>query len=90
MMSSTSLPQTIVDVRSPEEFKRYHIPGAMNIPVEQIKERFSDFRTMNGPILVYCKSGMRSRVAKILLKQGDIEDVIDGGGINDVINILDL
>ncbi|RYG05795.1 MAG: hypothetical protein EOO02_02680 [Chitinophagaceae bacterium] len=80
-MSPTSLPQTIIDVRSSEEFNGYHIPGAMNIPVEQIKERFNDFKAMNSPILVYCKSGMRSRVAKILLKQGKIEDVIDGGGI---------
>ncbi|RYG50636.1 MAG: rhodanese-like domain-containing protein [Chitinophagaceae bacterium] len=89
-MQLTSIPQTIIDVRSPEEFHGYHIPGALNIPVDQITEKIEDLKTMEGPVLVYCRSGVRSRMATILLNKGDIKDVIDGGGINDVIKNLNL
>lgn len=89
-MNSTLTPPTIIDVRSPEEFNGYHIPGSLNIPVDQIAERINELKTMPGPLMVYCRSGVRSRMAKILLNKGKIGDVIDGGGINDVIRNYNL
>ncbi len=89
-MNSTSIPQTIIDVRSSEEFNGYHIPGALNIPVDQITDKIVDLKKMEGPVLVYCRSGVRSRMATILLNKGEIKNVIDGGGINDVIKNLNL
>lgn len=89
-MATTPVPQTIVDVRSVEEFSGYHVPGAINIPVDEVAGRINDFKGMKMPILVYCRSGMRSRAASLLLQKEQITDVIDGGGINEVIKKLEL
>ncbi len=89
-MNHSSIPRTIIDVRSAEEFNGYHIPGALNIPVDQIIGRIDDLKTLEGPVLVYCRSGVRSRMATILLNKGAIENVIDAGGIDKVIKNLNL
>ena len=53
----------IVDVRTPEEYQKGHIPGAINVPVETpqlITEKIPD---KNETIFVYCLSGGRSQRA---------------------------
>jgi len=64
----------ILDVRTPEEFDGPlgHIPGAMQIPVQQLEERIAELDSLkNKEFLVYCRSGHRSlRGTKILLKHG--------------------
>ena len=71
----------ILDVRTKEEYDEKHIPGAILIPNENIKdEPPADF---NAEILVYCRSGNRSaQAAKKLIDMGYTE-VYDFGGIND-------
>src|ERR1035437_4104874 len=73
----------IADVRSPAEFNYGHIPGAVNIPLFDDKEReaigikFSN----NGKLLVHCwRGGMRSEAMAWLFSLGDLEVyVLDGG-----------
>lgn len=78
---------TIVDVRSPEEFSQEHYPGAINIPVEQVPHRIEEFRKMDGPIIAYCRSGNRSGIAVAILKQAGLQDVHNGGGLEDLIHL---
>ena len=60
----------LIDVREPHEFKTGHIPTAINIPLSQLNSRVKEISTKND-ILLYCRSGMRSKqAAKILKKQG--------------------
>ncbi len=62
---------TVLDVRSPSEFKNGHITSAKNIPVEELSKRIGEVKHMPSPILTVCRSGMRSKMAqKILQKQG--------------------
>lgn len=74
----------IVDVRSPMEFAAEHIPGAINIPVDQIPYKTAEFRRFQHPIVVYCRSGARSSMALGLLQQNGISHVYNGGGIGDM------
>ncbi len=64
----------ILDVRTPEEFNGPlgHIPGAVQIPVQQLEDRIGELaQYKDKDILVYCRSGHRSvRGTKILLKAG--------------------
>jgi len=62
----------LLDVRSREEFESYHIGGSVLIPVDELEYRISDLPTSKSvPIIVYCKSGMRSTLAAdILITQG--------------------
>ncbi|MBN8686765.1 MAG: rhodanese-like domain-containing protein [Chitinophagales bacterium] len=74
----------IVDVRSPMEYDMEHIPGAINIPVDQIPYKTAEFKTFQHPVVVYCRSGARSSMALGLLQQSGISNVYNGGGISDM------
>lgn len=74
----------IVDVRSPGEFSTGHYPGAVNIPVDQVQSRISEFGDKTQPIVVYCASGGRSSSAKRLLEAAGYTNVTNGGGLRDM------
>jgi phage shock protein E len=75
---------TIVDVRSPQEFAQDHYPGAINIPIDQVPQRVQEFKEMKTPIVAYCRSGNRSGMAVSILKQAGVQDVYNGGGLEDL------
>ena len=56
----------VLDVRSPEEFAAGHIPGAVNIPIEQLRGRLDEL-PRDRPIVAYCKVGQRGYLATRLL-----------------------
>ena len=51
-----------VDVRSGNEYAAGHVPGAVNIPLEQIEARLDDV-SASEPVVLICKSGTRARIA---------------------------
>ncbi len=60
----------IVDVRSRAEFSSSHLPGALNIPVEDLdKGAVRQIPDKNRPLLLHCLSGTRSGLAKQALRQ---------------------
>ncbi len=76
----------VVDVRTPSEYHQGHYPGAVNIPLNEVTQRLDEFKEMKQPIVVYCLSGNRSSMAVSLLKQTGINQVYNGGGINDLLS----
>jgi rhodanese-related sulfurtransferase len=64
----------VVDVRNPAEFGVAHIPGAINIPVDEIEARLDEFKHNNG-VLIYCINGSRTRQAEAILLGADIPNV---------------
>lgn len=79
-----SEPKTFVDVRTPEEFASGHVPGAVNIPLHQVQNRLEEFKTMQKPVVAYCRSGARSGMATSILTQNGVQEVINGGGMSEV------
>jgi phage shock protein E len=75
----------IIDVRSPGEFASEHLPEAINIPVEIIASKVEEIKSMNAPILLYCRSGARSGMATSILKQAGLTDVFNGGSVYDLL-----
>ena len=75
-------PVVILDVRTPAEFKEEHIPGALLLPNESIVATPPvELPDLNAEILVYCRTGNRSRqAAEKLIKMG-YTMVFDFGGI---------
>ncbi|MBA4153766.1 rhodanese-like domain-containing protein [Flavobacterium sp.] len=69
----------IIDVRTVGEFQQGHIKGAKNIPLDMIFSKAAEIKKMNKPVIVYCRSGMRSSQAASVLKNSGIE-VMNGGG----------
>ena len=81
-------PQTkFVDVRSREEFADGHFPGATNIPLSEIISNADELKTLNGPVVLYCRSGARSMNAYLLLKQLGLENVHNAGGLHDLLTL---
>ena len=61
----------LLDVRSPEEYARGHLPDALNIPVQELDRRVAEVGPTDGELVVYCRSGHRSsRAAEILRQHG--------------------
>lgn len=74
----------ILDVRTDEEYAEGHIPNAILIPDYEIEEKAEAILTdKNQTILVYCRSGNRSKSASEILARLGYTDVREFGGIND-------
>ncbi len=58
----------LLDTRTEGEFSRGHVPGAVNIPLDELRERIGEL-PQDGMPFVYCQSGLRSYVACRLLAQ---------------------
>lgn len=63
---------TIADVRTPAEFALGHVPGSINIPLNELPERITEFKQMQQPLLICCASGIRSAQATLILNQNGI------------------
>lgn len=74
----------IVDVRTPEEFAAGHYKKAINIPLQEIDKRLSEFGPTNKAVVVYCRSGNRSGKAKDILRKAGYSDVTNAGGLADM------
>ncbi|MCS6856434.1 MAG: rhodanese-like domain-containing protein [Sandaracinaceae bacterium] len=57
----------LLDVRTPAEYAEGHLPGAINIPVQELEARTNEL-PKGSRIVVYCRSGARSARAKSLLE----------------------
>ena len=74
----------ILDVRTPEEFVEKHIPGAINVPNETIgSEEIPELPDKDQLILVYCRSGNRSKQASEKLAALGYANIVEIGGIMD-------
>lgn len=74
----------ILDVRTPEEFGDGHIPGAINVPNETIVSgEIPELPDKEQLILVYCRSGNRSKQASEKLAALGYTNIVEFGGIRD-------
>ena len=74
----------ILDVRTAEEYAQGHIPGAINIPNETIGTgEIPELPDKDQLILVYCRSGNRSKQASEKLVKLGYTNIAEFGGIND-------
>ncbi|MAP64491.1 MAG: pyridine nucleotide-disulfide oxidoreductase [Microbacterium sp.] len=72
----------VLDVRSPEEFATGHLPGALNIPHTELRERIDEVReaAAGRPVRVLCAAGVRSNIAhRVLVAHGFDSTSLSGG-----------
>lgn len=68
----------VLDVRTPDEYYRGHVPGAINIPYQQVGARLAELGAVNGrDIVVYCEAGPRAQRAETTLRQAGFERVYE-------------
>ena len=74
----------ILDVRRPDEFAEGHIPRAINVPNEEIgTAEIAELPDKSQMILVYCRSGRRSKEASEKLVKLGYTNIVEFGGIQD-------
>ena len=74
----------ILDARRPDEFAEGHIPGAINVPNEEIgSAEIAELPDKSQLILVYCRSGRRSKEASEKLVGIGYTNIVEFGGIQD-------
>ena len=74
----------ILDVRRPDEYADGHIPGAINVPNEEIgTAEIAELPDKSQLILVYCRSGRRSKEASEKLVKLGYTNIVEFGGILD-------
>ena len=74
----------LLDVRTAQEYASGHIPGAVNLPNETItSEAIQQLPDKEQLILVYCRSGNRSKQASEKLVNLGYTNIVEFGGIND-------
>ena len=59
----------LIDARSPAAYARGHVPGAINIPVQELDRRLAEVGPADHELIVYCRSGHRSARATEILRQ---------------------
>ncbi|RYO87222.1 hypothetical protein DL764_008888 [Monosporascus ibericus] len=75
----------VVDVRSPKEFSRGHIPLAINVPVDSLRDRISVLDRARR-VVVYCQVGYRGYLAYRILEQEGFDVVNLDGGFKSVLD----
>ena len=70
----------VIDVRTPDEYAAGHIPGALNIPFDQIAERIDEVDAKHG-VALYCMVGPRARKGEAALLGAGLTSVfhLEGG-----------
>lgn len=70
----------LVDVRTPMEFMQGHLPGAVNLPLNELNARVNEIPAET-PVIVVCASGNRSRTGAQRIKRAGYDEVynLEGG-----------
>lgn len=71
----------LVDVRTPGEFASGHLPGAVNVPLQELGARLKSLGAKEKPVVLYCASGSRSAMARSVLKNAGFQQVFNLGGM---------
>lgn len=71
----------LLDVRSGPEYRGGHIPGSVNLPLQELNRIWEILDDEQTPLYVYCHSGSRSRQAEGLLRRMGFSNVKNLGGI---------
>jgi rhodanese-related sulfurtransferase len=74
MQAQKSAALYVLDVRTPEEFASGHVPGAVNIPYDQVASRLAEI-PKDKEVVLYCRSGRRAGLAASELENAGYKDL---------------
>ncbi|MDE3212908.1 MAG: rhodanese-like domain-containing protein [Bacteroidota bacterium] len=78
-----------IDVRTEQEFAMAHLNGAINIPLHTIPSKVEEIKRLDAESIVfYCLSGNRSGQAVSFLKQNGMQNIYNGGSIDEINYLL--
>ena len=75
-------------MRKPQEFAEGSVKGAVKIPLDKIESQLEKFKSKKD-IIVFCRSGSRSKLATAILNKNGFNNVINGDGWQNVKKFID-
>jgi len=69
----------LLDARTPEEYAEGHVPGFVNIPVDELRDRMGEV-PKDKPLYIMCQSGIRSYIANRIMCQNGYDCYNFSGG----------
>lgn len=69
----------IIDVRTPAEFNRGHVPNSRNIPLDKFERHIPELKKKGSEVILCCATGMRSGVATSMLSREGVPAMNAGG-----------
>ncbi|WP_295812775.1 rhodanese-like domain-containing protein [uncultured Apibacter sp.] len=80
---------TLLDVREKDELiNEGHVPGAISIPMNDIPSQLEIIRKFSTPLIIFCRSGIRSEKIVNYLKNEGFKDVYNGGGFKEINQLI--
>ncbi len=77
----SDMPPLVLDVRTRDEYAKGHIPGAINVPHDELATRIAELPTAKSrEIVVHCQSGRRAQLAEATLREAGYSNVRDLSG----------
>jgi rhodanese-related sulfurtransferase len=77
----SGMPPLVLDVRTRDEYAKGHIPGAINVPYDELATRIAELPTTKSrEIVVHCQSGRRAQLAEATLHEAGYSNVRDLSG----------
>lgn len=80
---------TLIDVREPHELAEGQVEGALNIPLNTVLGKAKEVKGFSRPIILFCRSGNRSGMAKMMLRAMGVREVHNGGSWQEVREALE-
>ena len=70
----------LIDSRTVEEYEKGTIPGAVNFPLDQLRQNINYIKNQNKKIIIFCQRGLRGYLAEIILRNNKISAVCNVAG----------
>lgn len=69
----------LIDVRRPDEYEEFHVPGAVLIPLNELPDRLAELPAVS-PLYIICRTGARSAIAAEFLGEQKLDAINVAGG----------
>lgn len=70
----------LIDSRTVAEYERGTIPGAVNYPLDSLRQYVDDIKNLEQPVIIFCQKGLRGYLAELILRHNNITNVVNVAG----------
>jgi len=70
----------LIDSRTVSEYEKGTIPGAINYPLDSIRNHIEFIKNQDKPIIIFCQKGLRGYLAELILRNNNIENIVNVAG----------
>ncbi len=70
----------LLDSRTVEEYEKGTIPGAINYPLDELRQHVDFIKSLDKKVVIFCQKGLRGYLAELILRNNGVTNVVNVGG----------